>query len=169
MDGAPASGPCNQAGTKNRRESALRRFSTVLFQWVLLYAKLPIQEGYNLTSGAIGIRAERGNCGSLGNRFFNNPLNYVCIVRAGGHIFKRIGGCHRWGTCRAILEGDDLRPGGNAIGVKCRSAGAAGDSFLRRPQNSLKVIASAAQPARAPMSKANYLSRSLISLTNQDL
>ena len=98
-------------------------------------------EGDDLCAGAVGVRAERGVGGALGDVLLDSPQHRVSVVGACLHIGERIGRARCRGLLGAPQEGHDLRTGAGGIGAEHGLAGALGDAVLHGPQHRVIVVA----------------------------
>ena len=99
-------------------------------------------EGYNLRTGAVVIRAEHGVTRALGDVISDCPQHRIVVVAACGNISK--GHCVRLGcgTSRCPLkEGDRLRAGAVAIRGEMGSICAGCNAVAHSPEDGFLIVA----------------------------
>ena len=126
--------PCLRK-TDRRRITAAVRFGSCR-----LFLGFSPQEGYDLCSGASGIRRECGCGGSGSNAFIHSPAYCIIVIRRIRHIGKHHISTLNFGrTGAAPQERADLGSGAGGIGTEGSCSSAGSNSFRNGPQHSVIV------------------------------
>lgn len=99
------------------------------------------QEGHELRSCAVIVRAERSAANAAADAVFCRPHDRACIVSVGCHIAERGAAADRRTAVRTIEESHRLRTSAGYVGTEEAVARADGDAAFNSPGDCLGIVA----------------------------